>query len=106
MGQPRQNLPIGLQENNNTFRERWLSIILTTKRNTQHGSKSTNYNIQTRPFEPAEESTCFLRGPLEWVTESYIFDSSSHITVKRGNITKEITVNDKKICLMGVVRKV
>ena len=83
-----------------------MSVILTTKRNTQHGSKSTNYNIQTRPFEPAEESTCFLRGPLEWVMESYIFDLSSHVIVKRGNITKEITVNDKKICLIGVVRKV
>ena len=89
-----------------------MSIILTTKQNKQHGSKSTNYNIQTRPFEPAEESTCFPRGPLEWVTEkknvqeSYIFDLSSHVIVKRGNITKEITGNDKKICLMGVVRKV
>ena len=41
------------------------------------------------------------------VQESYIFDLSSHVIVKRGgNITKEITGNDKKICLMGVVRKV
>ena len=54
----------------------------------------------------------FSRGPLEWVTEtknaqeSYIFDLSSHVIVKRGNITKEITGNDKKMCLMGVVRKV
>ena len=89
-----------------------MSIILTRKRNKQHGSKSANYNIQTRPFEPAEESTCIPRGPLEWVKEtkniqeSYIFDLSSHVIVKRSNITKEITGNDKKICLMGVVRKV
>ena len=48
LGQPRQSWPTGLQENNNTFREIWLSIILTTKRNKQHGSKSTNYNIQIR----------------------------------------------------------
>ena len=37
-------------------------------------------NLQTWLFEPAEESTCFPRGPLEWVMEmknvnsSYIFD--------------------------------
>ena len=38
--------------------------MITTKRNKQHGSKSTNYNPRTRPFEPAEESTCFPRDPL------------------------------------------
>ena len=31
------------------------------------------------------------------MTESYIFDLSSHIIVKHGNITKEITRNDKKM---------
>ena len=109
LGQPRQRWPIGLQETNNTFRENGLLIILTTKQNKQHGSKSTNYNIQTRPFEPAEESTRFPTGPLERgmetknVQESYIFYLSSHVIVKRCNITKEITGNDKKICLMGVV---
>ena len=42
------------------------------------------------------------------MTESYIFDLSSHVIVKHGNITKEITGNDKTIiiCLMGVVCKV
>ena len=65
LGPPRQSWPIGWPENNNTFQGSELSIIITTKRNRQHGSKSTNYNLKTWPFEPAEESLCFLRGPLE-----------------------------------------
>ena len=40
------------------------------------------------------------------MTESYIFHLSSHVIVKHGNITEEITGNDKKICPMGVVCKV
>ena len=40
---------------------RWI----TTKRNQQHGSKSSNYNPQVWPFEPAEESLCFMKGQLE-----------------------------------------
>ena len=39
-------------------------------------------------------------------TRKLHFDLSSHVIVKRSNITKEITGNDKKMCLMGVVCKV
>lgn len=66
------------------------------KLNKQHGSKPTNYNLQTWPFEPVEESTHFPRGLLEWVVEaknvigSYIFDLQSHVIAKRGNCSKEI----------------
>ena len=72
-----------------------LSIITTMKQNKQHGSKSTNCNLQTRPFEPAEQSMCFLRGSLEWMTEaknindSYNFDLRSHVSEKQGNRNKE-----------------
>ena len=65
------------------------------KQNKQHGSKSTNCNLQTRPFEPAEQSMCFLRGSLEWMTEaknindSYNFDLRSHVSEKQGNRSKE-----------------
>ena len=71
-------------------------IIMTTKRNKQHGSKSTNHNLQTWPFESAEECRFFLRGPLECVTEAksvnvnYNFDLRSHFISKRGNVSKEI----------------
>ena len=47
-------------------------------------------------FEPAEESECFLRGPLECVTEAknlrvnYIFDLRSHVISKCGNGSEEI----------------
>ena len=34
-------------------------IIITTKQNKQHGSKSTNYNLQTLPFELAEKKPMF-----------------------------------------------
>ena len=45
--------------NYNTFWESKLSIIITMKRNQQHGSKSINNNLQTWPFEPTEESRMF-----------------------------------------------
>ena len=45
----------------NLMLRRWI----TTKRNQQHGSKSSNYNPQVWPFEPAEESLCFMKGQLE-----------------------------------------
>ena len=32
--------------------------------------KSRNYHPQTWPFKPAEESSCFLRDPLEWMTQA------------------------------------
>ena len=66
-------------------------LIVNHNRNKQHGSKSTNDNLQTWPLEPAEESPCFLRGRLLWVTEAksvnigYNFDLRSHIISKRGN---------------------
>ena len=66
-------------------------LVVNHNRNKQHGSKSTYDNLQTWPFEPAEESPCFLRGRLEWVTEAksvnigYNFDLRSHIISKRGN---------------------
>ena len=47
-------------------------------------------------FEPTEESLCFLRGPLEWMTEaksinvSYIIDLKEHVIVKSGNCSEEI----------------
>ena len=62
----------------------------------QHGSKLTNHNQQTWPFVPHEERTCFLRGPLECVTEaenvnvSYNFDLRSHVIAKQGNGSEEI----------------
>ena len=57
--------------------------------------ESTSCNLQTRPFEPAEQSMCFLRGSLEWMTEaknindSYNFDLRSHVSEKQGNRSKE-----------------
>ena len=61
------------------------------KRIKQHGSKLTNNNLQRWPFEPAEESQCFLSGLLEWVTEakslnvSYNFDLRLYVFSKHGN---------------------
>jgi len=37
-------------------------------RNKQNGSKSTNHDRKTWPFDPAEVSFCFPRGPLRWLT--------------------------------------
>ena len=69
--------------------------MITAKRNKQHGSKSNNNNLQKWPFERAEENLCFLRGPLDCVTEAknvnvcYNFDVRSHITAKRDNGSEE-----------------
>ena len=38
------------------------------RRNKQNGSKSTNHDRKTWPFDPAEVSFCFPRGPLRWLT--------------------------------------
>ena len=38
------------------------------KNKKQNGSKSTNHDRQTWPFDPAEVSFCFSRGPLRWLT--------------------------------------
>ena len=37
-------------------------------RNKQNGLKSTNHDRKTWPFDPAEVSFCFTRGPLRWLT--------------------------------------
>ena len=64
--------------------------------NQQHGWKPANYNLQMSPFEPTEESLCFLRGLLEWMTEpknvnvSYIFVLRSHVIAKGGKGSEEI----------------
>ena len=34
----------------------------------QKGMKYTNHDWQTWPFDPAEVSFCFWRGPLRWLT--------------------------------------
>lgn len=96
------------------------SRIITTKQNKLNGSKSTNDNVQTWPFEPAKESKCFPRGPLDRVTEaknfsdSYIFDLRWHVIANRGNSSErnswynvhdKITACVKEICLMGVYAK-
>ena len=92
-----------------------LSIIITMEWNQQHGWKPANYNLQTSPFEPTEESLCFLRGPLEWMMEptnlnvSCIFDLRSHVIAKLSTamVVKKLLVDDKyklkQICLLGVV---
>ena len=91
-------------------------LVVNHNRNKQHGSKSTSDNLQTWPLEPAEESPCFLRGRLEWVTEAksvnigYNFDLRSHIISKRGNgkcwwMTKYQLVSSIQ-CFLGVIRTV
>ena len=45
-------------------------LLVNHNRNKQHGSKSTNCNLQTWPFKPAEKSPCFLRGLLERMTHA------------------------------------
>jgi len=59
-------------------------------RNKQNGSKSTNHDRKTWPFDPAEVSFCFLRGPLSMIDASkkrkplsrFEFQSS-HVIVDR-----------------------
>ena len=62
----RQSWPIGSQEKNSTSKK----VSCHHNRNKQHGSKSTNCNLQTWPFKPTEKSPCFLRGPLERMTQA------------------------------------
>ena len=68
-------------------------------------------------FKPTEESLCFLRGPLECMTEaksinvSYIIDLKEQVIAKSGNCSEEIagrwtTACVKQICLHEVVCKV
>ena len=45
-------------------------LLVNHNRNKQHGSKSTNCNLQTWPLKPTEKKTCFLRGPLEQMTQA------------------------------------
>ena len=43
-----------------------LTIVFFTAKH--FGSKSTNHNPRTWPFEPSEVNLCFLRRPLRWLT--------------------------------------
>ena len=70
-------------------------IRLTTKRNKQHWSKSTNYSLLTWPFESAEESLCFLRGPLGGKKRKR--DLKSYVISKRGNCSEETAGRWKNI---------
>ena len=71
-------------------------IIITTKQNKQHGSKSTNYNLQMSPFEPAEKKPMFPERPVRVSTEGenenirHIFYLREHVIAKCGNGSKEI----------------
>ena len=70
------------------------------------------------PFEPARESLCFLRGPLEWlmvvknVNVIYVFDWRSHVFESVVMLTTKFLLDDKitacvkQICLLGVICKV
>ena len=74
------------------------------------------YNLQTWPFEPAEESMCFRRGPLEWVMEvkninhRYIFDCSHRllqiaaIGAKKLLVENKITACVKELIISWVYR--
>ena len=71
-------------------------IIITTKPNKQHGSKSTNYNLQTWSFEPAGKKPMFPERSVRVSTEGenenirHIFDLRVHVFAKCGNGRKEI----------------
>ena len=82
---------------NYTVWENYLSmIIITTKQNKQHGSKSTNYNLQMWPFEPAGKKPMFPERSVRVSTEGenenirHIFDLRVHVFAKCGNGRKEI----------------
>ena len=92
-------------------------IIITTKHNKQHGSKSTNYNLQTWPFELAEKKPMFPERSVRVSTEGqnenirHIFDLREHVIAKCSNASKEIAgrwqinvqlVSD--ICLPGIIK--
>ena len=112
------------QENNNTFwKIEWLSIIFNQEIKIKKWTKwikntSTNYNLQMWPIEPARESLCFLRGPLEWlmvvknVNVIYVFDWRSHVFESVVMLTTKFLLDDKitacikQICLLGVICKV
>ena len=67
--------------------------------------KYINQNkLKMWPFEPAKESLCFLRGPLEWlmvvknVKIIYVFDWRSHVIAKCGNVNDKIFVRWQNNC--------
>ena len=67
--------------------------------------KYLNQNkLKMWPFEPAKESLCFLRGPLEWlmvvknVKIIYVFDWRSHVIAKCGNVNDKIFVRWQNNC--------
>ena len=92
-------------------------IIITRKQNKQHGSKSTNYNLQTWPFELAEKKPMFPERSVRVSTEGqnenirHIFDLREHVIAKCSNASNEIAgrwqinvqlVSD--ICLPGIIK--
>ena len=79
--------------------------------------KYINQNkLKMWPFEPAKESLCFLRGPLEWlmvvknVKIIYVFDwrslQSVAMLTTKFLLDDKITASVKQICLLGVICKV
>ena len=67
------------------------------KQNKQHGSKSTNYNLNRRDLlNRLEKSLCFTERSVRVSTEGenenirHIFDLRVHVIAKCGNGRKEI----------------
>ena len=88
--------------------------------NNMDGNQPIRTYRSTWPFVPAEESLCFLRGLLDWVTGaknvnvSCNFDLRWNFIAKHGNGREEIACRwkqktacqTKQICLVGVICKV
>ena len=74
---------------NYTVWENYLSmIIITTKQNKQHGSKSTNYNLQTWSEFPERSVRVSTEGENKNIR--HIVDLREHVIAKCGNGSKEI----------------
>ena len=92
--------------NYNTFWESKLSIIITMKRNQQHGSKSINNNLQTWPFEPTEESRMFPEKPVIYfpLDVSCLLQSAAMVA-KKLLVGAKITACFKQICFCMLLCK-
>ena len=92
-----------------TIRSKTFTVVVSHnyhKKNKQHGSKSTNQNLQRWPFELAEESMCFPRGPLEWLADLtwlYLLTCSCMLLQSAAIRAKKLLV---EIGLLGFVWKV
>ena len=85
--------------NYNTFWESKLSIIITMKRNQQHGSKSINNNLQTWPFEPTEESRMFPeKSVIYFRLDVSCLLQSAAMVAKKLLVDDKITACFKQIC--------